>query len=185
MALINGAFALFSLLPVHPFDGGNVVKELLSVRLNERRVWNVLFAISISASLVLMAAFLLVAVSFGRVLWQIPFAMAFFIYSACMGKRECTASYVCDMINKDSRLKRSVTLYSKCIYVFHTASIAQALRSAGHDTVNIFRIVDDDLNVIGELNEKDMIDATLSIGVNANVCMIDKVKRRCGAYMLL
>lgn len=185
IALVNGAFALFSFLPVYPLDGGNVIKALLSSVTNERRSLNILFLINLTVSLLLLTAFFCIIIKFGKILWQIPFAAIFLVYSSYLNKKKCTSNYIFDIINKDSKLKKSVTLQSKCIYVFHTASIAQALRSAGRDTVNIFRIVDDNFNVIGELNERELLDATLNVGINANVCLIEKVKKRHGAYMLL
>lgn len=185
IALVNGFFALFSILPIYPLDGGNVVKALLSKRLNERQTLNIMFCINIFASVLAMAAVVYIFLVYNRLIWQIPVAVVFFVHSAYKNKTECTANYVSDIINKDVKLKKSLTLASRCIYVFHTASIAQVLRCAGHDTVNTFRIVDDNFNVLGEINESELLDATIKLGTGANVCMIDKIKKHYGAYMML
>lgn len=185
IALVNGFFALFSIIPIYPLDGGNVVKALLSRRLNERQTLNIMFGINIFVSVLIMSAFAYILFVYNRLIWQIPVAVVFFVYSAYRNKSECTANYVSDIINKDVKLKKSVTLASRCIYVFHTASIVRVLRSAGHDTVNTFRVVDDNFNVLGEINESELLDATIKLGTSANVCMIDKIKKHYGAYIML
>lgn len=184
-AFVNGFFALFGILPLYPLDGGNAVKALLSKKLNERQTLNIMLAVSTVVSVLITAAFIYILAIYKKLIWQIPVAVVLFVYSAYKNKSECTANYVSDIINKDFKLKNSVTLASRCIYVFHTASIAQALRSAGHDTVNTFRIVDGDFNVLGEINERELLDAVLKLGTDANVCMIDKIKKHHGAYMML
>lgn len=185
LALVNGFFALFSILPIYPLDGGNVVKALLSKKLNERQTLNTMFVLNISVSVLIAATFAYILFVYHKAIWQIPTTVIFFIYSACRNKSECTANYVSDIINKDVKLKNALTLPSRCIYVFHTANIAQVLRSAGHNTVNTFRIVDDNFNVLGEINENELLEATIKLGTNANVCMIDKIKKHYGAYMML
>lgn len=185
LALVNGFFALFSILPIYPLDGGNVVKTLLSKKLNERQTLNTMFGINISVSIAVIAAFVYILLKYNRAIWQIPAAVVFFVYSAYRNKAECTANYISDIINKDVKLKNSVTISSRCIYVFHTASISQVLRSAGHNAVNTFRIVDGNFNVLGEINENELLDATIKLGTDANVCMIDKIKKHYGAYVML
>ncbi len=184
-AFINGFVAVFNLLPIYPLDGGNSIKALLSKRLNEQKTLKLMLAINVVAALLATALTVNIYIHYRAVLWQIPTVCVFFVYSAYVQRHSSTGSCVTDVINRDSMLKRSITLTSRCIYVFHTATIAHALKCISHDAVNTFRVVDGDMNVIGELTEKQLLNAAAQLGPNANICSASEIKKHSGARILL
>ncbi|MBE5817530.1 MAG: hypothetical protein E7312_00570 [Clostridiales bacterium] len=168
-ALVNGFIAAVSLLPVCPFDGGNAFKAILLRCFNERRATNILFVVSLIFAGAIFGAFVFLAVAEGEFVWQLLLITLLFVHYAISDKRKCTSNFVSNIINKDKDLKKHVTLVSKCIYVINTASIRDALKAGGHDTVNTYRIVDNDFNVICEFTEGDLLDMAVVFGTSAKL----------------
>ena len=175
-ALVNGFIAAVSLLPVCPFDGGNAFKAILLRCFNERRATNILFFVSMIFAGAILGAFVFLAVAEGEFVWQLLLITLLFVHYAISDKRKCTSNFVSNIINKDKDLKKHVTLVSKCIYVINAASIRDALKAGGHDTVNTYRIVDERFNVICEYTESELLDFAVTFGTNAK--LFDVCKKR-------
>lgn len=176
-ALVNGFIAAVSLLPVCPLDGGNALRAILIRCFDERRTANILFTVSLLFAAAVLGLFVVLIVMAGEFVWQLLLITLFFIKYAISDKRKCTSNFVSNIINKDKDLKKRVTLVSKCIYVINTATIKDALKSGGHDTVNTYRIVDNDFNVTCEFTESELLDIAVKFGTNAilsNVCKNQK-----------
>lgn len=174
MSLVNGFIASASLLPILPLDGGNALKAVLMRKLDERRAVNILFAVSLIFSLLVLGLFVFLFVTGRGFVWQLLVISVLFIYYSALDKKKCTSSFVSSIINKDKDLKRRATLVSKCIYVINSASIRDALKAGGHDTVNTYRIVDDNFNVIHEFTEGELLDLAVEFGTNAKLLDVCK-----------
>lgn len=171
-SLVNGFIAIFSFLPIYPLDGGNILKTLLCVKFDERRVIKILYSLNIAFSSSLILVFIYSFIKFDQVLWQPVVAAVLFIYSIIKYKNASTSNSISAIINKDSLLFHRKTLPSKELYILQTESISSAIKSASHDSLNTFIIVDEKLNILGRITEDALIAAAMEHGTGASLSVL-------------
>lgn len=169
LAFVNGAIASVNLLPLYPLDGGNILKTLLRIRLDERSTANVILIINSVFSVLLTLIFIIAAVIFKKYIWQLPAVSAFTLYSAIRLKKGIASNKVASILAKDTLLKNKRSVTSNTVYILKTTTLGEALKLAKDDSFNVFTVVDEDFNVLSEISEKELVFSAMAKGLSATV----------------
>lgn len=175
IAYLNGFLAAFSLLPVYPLDGGNILKTMLRTKLDEHRVLCVLLTINIIISIILIFAAIYSFIYYSQILWQLLIIAFLFVYSTVKEKNASVSSSISNIMNKDIRLCNEGVLSANKLYILHNATIACGIKALRHNSFNTFAVIDEKFNVFGELSEKQLLDAAIKYGVNSTVSAVLKM----------
>ena len=161
----NLYIGIFNLLPVYPLDGGRIAFALLSTRLKRRKAYRVMRIISFVAGLIAVALFCVSAVyALNPCFLSVGL---FMIVSALIPDERARYRALFSLGGRRSRLTRPTDV--KISAVLESTTAGELCSRLDPDKFNVFRIYDDGMTVVGEIDEIALIEFVKTDGYDKGI----------------
>lgn len=154
---INFSIALINLFPAYPLDGGRILKSLLRKKEHAEKTCSVLGIILAGALLVGGAAVLLLG---SENLTLLIFGI-FLLIAAVSKRKSAGKNAIRDAMQKSARLRGGEPLEIRQIGVYKNTTVYEAFRMLHAERYSVLCVMDDDLRVIGLMDEGKLIQCML------------------------
>ncbi|MDL2258097.1 M50 family metallopeptidase [Eubacteriales bacterium OttesenSCG-928-K08] len=164
----NMILALFNLLPVLPLDGGRMTRAVLSkaIRLRTATLITAWAGIVLGAVLLGFAVYLAMLGAFNPFLWMMG---VFLPLCALKEMRTLPQAQVTSILQRRETLARGEPIAMRQFVVQKNMQAYIALRQLSASVYNLLLIVDDDLRVIGQLDEGRLMEGIAQKGQEVTV----------------
>ncbi len=161
----NLYIGIFNLLPVYPLDGGRIAFALLSSKLKRRKAYLVMRIISLVAGIVAIALFCVSAVyALNPCFLSVGL---FMIVSALLPDERARYRALFSLSERRARLQKPIDV--KMCAALETTSVGELCSRLDPDKYCVFRIYDDGMNKVGEIDEGKLIEFVKSCGYEKTV----------------
>ena len=161
----NLYIGLFNLLPVYPLDGGRIAFALLSTKLNRRKAYFIMRIISFVFGLIAIALFCVSAVyALNPCFLSVGL---FMIVSALIPDERARYRALFSLSGRRARMSKPIEV--KISAVRQSATAGELCSRLDPDKFSIFRIYDDDMNIVGEIDEGRLIEFVKTAGYDKSV----------------
>jgi len=165
LAVANLACGLFNLVPIFPLDGGRVLLALLSNKFERKSCIRVMKIVSVMFGIILFTAFFISA--FFSINLTFGFMGLMLIDSAILGDKRASYHKILSLEKKCKKSKYGLSV--KVLMLNESISVFKAYLKLSSGAYNIVIIVDDQLNEIGKLTEKQIYDAIVNERLSATL----------------
>jgi stage IV sporulation protein FB len=165
---INLALALFNLLPALPLDGGSMLRAILLHVLRPRTATLIAAWIGVAAG----AALLLFAAYMLMLGYLNPFVLmmgVFLLLAAVRELRAAPQAQLNAMLRRKDAFSRGEALPMRHMAVRASLSAGAALRQLSVSRYNLLLVLDEDMEVIGHLDEGRLLNGIARKGQDATV----------------
>lgn len=163
--LANGLLMLWNLLPLYPLDGARLLETVLKRICSKRGTKGILLGFTIVAD-TLLIALCVVGITLG-VPCFLPLLMC--LYIGIMGVMQLLSTEehaVSAALCRRSRLTRGEALRVKMMAARAELTVGEALKSMGGDSFTILRVLDEKNQILGEMDENQLLRAAGRCGLD-------------------
>lgn len=158
--MCNIYIGVFNLLPVYPLDGGRIALALLSPKLGRARAYKIMRIVSFVFGIAAIGLFILSAFYSLNVCFL---AVGLFMtVSALIPDARATYKPLFALAERKSKLKRprDTRFYS----VNGSSPLSELCAALDPEKVTVFRVYDENMRYLGELDENALFDAAAKVG---------------------
>ena len=148
----NMCLGIFNLVPIFPLDGGRLIVAIANSKFKKNKAIKTMKFFSIIGSFMFMALFLISV--FSTINISLLFISTFLLSSALDGKND----NVYDRMYRFLKHKGTKPLEVKTFVVNQKASVYEMAKLVSGNYYIKLEVVDDDMNIIKKLTEKDIIN---------------------------
>lgn len=167
----NIAIATINLLPALPLDGGRITRALFASFMGYRRATKFmsLAGIFFAAIIIGIGIYTAVKSSFNPSF----FVMGFFLcFSSIKEMRSAPYTLIRDLSDKRQKMSSRKTLNINRFAAMQSEKLGDIMREFEAGKYNIVTVLDKDLGVLGELDEREILDGMMEKGVHATLWSI-------------
>lgn len=158
--MCNIYIGVFNLLPVYPLDGGRIALALLSPKLGRARAYKIMRIVSFVFGIAAIGLFILSAFYSLNVCFL---AVGLFMtVSALIPDARATYKPLFALAERKSKLNRprDTRFYS----VNGSSPLSELCAALDPEKVTVFRVYDENMRYLGELDENALFDAAAKVG---------------------
>ncbi|MDL2225913.1 M50 family metallopeptidase [Eubacteriales bacterium OttesenSCG-928-M02] len=158
---VNITLGLFNLLPAFPLDGGRVLRSVLSFFISRERATKMATLLGMVLGIGLAGMGIWLGMDTG--VWNVALiAMGAFLFVAAKGEeRRWAFSSVVQYGDKRRMVKRG-TVEERRILAGADMTLSEAASRFTRGAYYAIRVMDEDMGILGTVQEKDVMDAILS-----------------------
>ena len=172
--MCNMYIGLFNLLPVYPLDGGRIAFALLSAKLKRQKAYLVMRIISLVMGLVAIALFCVSAVyALNPCFLSVGLFMT---VSALIPDARARYRALFSLSERRSRMKKPIEV-KICAVTADTPSV-ELCSHLDPDRFCIFRIYDDGMNAVGEIDEISLVEFVKQNGYDKSISDVMRNNRK-------
>lgn len=161
--MINLCLGIFNLLPAYPLDGSRICEILLSKKFLYKKSKKIteIFSFIISGILFLGFSIMLLL---HKVNISLFLAVILITYTTFLERQKTMYIIMGDMISKVRKLKKHNYIENKTISVYYKKGLVNVLTLVDKNKFNSFYILNEDMELLGILNEDELIKALKDYG---------------------
>lgn len=161
--MINLCLGIFNLLPAYPLDGSRICEILLSKRFLYKKSKKITEIFSFIISGILFLGFILMLL-LHKVNISLFLAVILITYTTFLEREKTMYIIMGDMISKVRKLKKHNYIENKTISVYYKKGLVNVLTLVDKNKFNSFYILNEDMELLGILNEDELIKALKDYG---------------------
>ncbi|EOC99818.1 M50 family metallopeptidase [Caldisalinibacter kiritimatiensis] len=164
----NFYMGVFNLLPILPLDGGRILRGVLSYVLGFRKATRILtyIAYGFSVLFIILGTYIYSIKENG--LYIILIAIFLFI-AANKEKRMAAFIFIKEVTEKKQQLLKKRVMKTQHLIVFKSAPVNLVLKNFLPKKFHIIIIIDDNGNIIGTINEIDLLNGAIEYGIDIKI----------------
>lgn len=167
----NIAIATVNLLPALPLDGGRIARAAFASQLGYRRATKFMALMGVFFAAIMMGAGIYMAVE--SAFNPSFFVMGFFLcLSSIKEMRSAPYTLIRDLSGKRQSLDKRKTLNINRFAAMQGEKISEIMREFEAGKYNIVTVLDKDMGVLGELDERQILDGMMEKGTHATLWSI-------------
>jgi len=168
---INLLLAAINLFPALPLDGGRIMRAFLSKVTRRTTATKVVSILGIIFGGILLS--LGVYFSFRGDFILGLYIMGVFIVIAAIGEFKSDGFYLVKNLGENKRrITKKEAVNVKRVALYKNAMLKNAIKEFESSKYNIVSVLDENMRIVAELNEKDVLNAIMQYGQNATANMI-------------
>ncbi|OOM75716.1 stage IV sporulation protein FB [Clostridium puniceum] len=156
--MINLCLGIFNLLPAYPLDGSRICEILLSKRFLYKKSKKITEIFSFIISGVLFLGFSIMLL-LHKVNISLFLAAILITYTTFLEREKTMYIIMGDMFNKVRKLKKHNYIENKAISVYYKKGLVNVLTLVDKNKFNSFYILNEDMELLGIINEDELIKA--------------------------
>lgn len=156
--MINLCLGIFNLLPAYPLDGSRICEILLSKKFLYKKSKKITEILSFIFSGILFLVFCIM-LFLHKVNISLFLAVILITYTTFLEKEKTMYIIMGDMISKGRKLKKHSYIENKTISVYYKKGLVNVLTLVDKNKFNSFYILNEDMELLGILNEDELIKA--------------------------
>lgn len=156
--MINLCLGIFNLLPAYPLDGSRICEILLSKKFLYKKSKKITEILSIIFSGILFIVFCIMLL-LHKVNISLFLAVILITYTTFLERDKTMYIIMGDMISKGRKLKKHSYIENKTISVYYKKGLVNVLTLVDKNKFNTFYILNEDMDLLGILNEDELIKA--------------------------
>jgi stage IV sporulation protein FB len=172
----NLALAAVNLLPALPLDGGRIVRAIFATFMGYKRATRVTACAGIFFALVLLGVGIWAL--FQDTLNPSFFIMGFFLcLAAAKELKSAPYTLIRDFTGKREVIDKRKTLNINRFAAMRTETLRDIMREFEAGKYNIVTVLDKDLGILGELDERQILDGMMEKGTQVTLGSIYRLKK--------
>lgn len=156
--MINLCLGIFNLLPAYPLDGSRICEILLSKRFLYKKSQKITEVFSFIISGVLFLGFSIMLL-LHKVNISLFLSAILITYTTVLEREKTMYIIMGDMITKVRKLKKHNYIENKTISVYYKKGLVNVLTLVDKNKFNSFYILNEDMELLGIINEDELIRA--------------------------
>ena len=156
--MINLCLGIFNLLPAYPLDGSRICEILLSKKFLYKKSKKITEIFSFIISGVLFLGFSIMLL-LHKVNISLFLAVLLITYTTFLEREKTMYIIMGDMISKVRKLKKHNYIENKAISVYCKKGLVNVLTLVDKNKFNSFYILNEDMELLGIINEDELIKA--------------------------
>lgn len=156
--MINLCLGIFNLLPAYPLDGSRICEILLSKKFLYKKSKKITEIFSFIISGILFVVFSMM-LFLHKVNISLFLAVILITYTTFLERDKTMYIIMGDMISKGRKLKKHSYIENKTISVYYKKGLVNVLTLVDKNKFNSFYILNEDMELLGILNEDELIKA--------------------------
>lgn len=156
--MINLCLGIFNLLPAYPLDGSRICEILLSKKFLYKKSKKITEILSFIFSGILFIVFCIM-LFLHKVNISLFLAVILIIYTTFLEREKTMYIIMGDMISKGRKLKKHNYIENQTISVYYKKGLVNVLTLVDKNKFNTFYILNEDMELLGILNEDELIKA--------------------------
>lgn len=161
--MINLCLGIFNLLPAYPLDGSRICEILLSKKYLYKKSKKITEILSFIFSGILFLVFCIMLL-LHKVNISLFLAVILITYTTFLERDKTMYIIMGDMISKGRKLKKHSYIENKTISVYYKKGLVNVLTLVDKNKFNTFYILNEDMELLGILNEDELIKALKDCG---------------------
>lgn len=161
--MINLCLGIFNLLPAYPLDGSRICEILLSKKFLYKKSKKITEVLSFIISGILFLGFS-VMLLLHKVNISLFLAVVLITYTTFLEREKTMYIIMGDMISKVRKLKKHNYIENKTISVYYKKGLVNVLTLVDKNKFNSFYVLNEDMELLGILNEDELIKALKDYG---------------------
>jgi stage IV sporulation protein FB len=164
----NLALAAVNLLPALPLDGGRIARAVFASFMGYKRATRLMAVGGIFFAIVIVGAGIWAAV--GHTLNVSFFIMGFFLCLAAVKElKSAPYTLIRDLTGKRQALDKRKTMHINRFAAMQAQPLRDIMREFEAGKYNIVTVLDSNMDVLGELSERDILGGMLQKGTNVTL----------------
>jgi stage IV sporulation protein FB len=160
---INLCLGVFNLLPAYPLDGSRICEILLARKFLYKKSKKITEIVSFIISVILFIVFSIM-MFLHKVNISLFLAVILITYTTFLEREKTMYIIMGDMISKGRKLKKHSYIENKTISVYYKKGLVNVLTLVDKNKFNSFYILNEDMELLGILNEDELIKALKEYG---------------------
>ena len=161
--MINLCLGIFNLLPAYPLDGSRICEILLSKKFLYKKSKKITEIFSFIISGILFVVFSMM-LFLHKVNISLFLAVILITYTTFLEREKTMYIIMGDMVSKGRKLKKHNYIENKTISVYYKKGLVNVLTLVDKNKFNSFYILNEDMELLGILNEDELIKALKDYG---------------------
>ncbi|WP_160687275.1 site-2 protease family protein [Clostridium sp. C2-6-12] len=161
--MINLCLGIFNLLPAYPLDGSRICEILLSKKFLYKKSKKITEILSFIFSGILFIMFC-ITLFLHKENISLFLAVVLITYTTFLEREKTMYIIMGDMISKGRKLKKHNYIENKTISVYYKKGLVNVLTLVDKNKFNSFYILNEDMELLGILNEDELIKALKDYG---------------------
>jgi len=161
--LTNLGLLIFNLLPAYPLDGVKIYEIILGKRILYKKAKKILVNISFGVVGALTVLFFL-TIYIHTANFSLLLAAVLITYSTILEKEKTIYIIMGNIIKKRRKLVKEEYIENKSISVYYKKDLVKVLSLIDRNKFNSFFVLDEEMQLLGIINEDELINALKEFG---------------------
>lgn len=160
---INLTLCIFNMIPAVPLDGAKILKSVLSGYTLYKNAYKIVVYISYAFGVIFIGIFIFLCTQ-GKINIFLLLIGVMMLLDSRKQIKEVMYIIMGDVVGKKDRFIKRKYMINRSISVYYKEELLKLLSFTDKNKYYIFKILDQDMRMIGEITEEDVIEALKDYG---------------------